>query len=119
MHRLGNLSPRANLGSSVFAWLVGRGLARTLCDLRNRAHPSVGRPAWISPVARTSEETPRCEDCYFRQKKLCALQVEEPCSSFRPERPEGLVPPRQPVLLLRPPRWVSDGRMAPSGELRS
>ncbi len=37
---------------------------------------------------------------------LCALDLEEPCGTFRESRPEGLVPPRQPMLLLRPPRWA-------------
>lgn len=37
---------------------------------------------------------------------LCALDLDEPCGTFRENRPEGLVPPRQPVLLLRPPRWA-------------
>ena len=50
---------------------------------------------------------PTCEDCYFRKNMLCALELDEPCTTFRPNRPEGLVPPRQPVLLMRPPRWAS------------
>jgi hypothetical protein len=37
---------------------------------------------------------------------LCALDLEGPCGTFRESRPEGLVPPRQPMLLLRPPRWA-------------
>ena len=32
---------------------------------------------------------------------LCALDLDEPCSTFRPDTPQGLVPPRQPALLLR------------------
>jgi hypothetical protein len=32
---------------------------------------------------------------------LCALDLDEPCSTFRPDTPAGLVPPRQPSLLLR------------------
>lgn len=56
---------------------------------------------------------PSCEDCYFRRNMLCALQLSEPCATFRPDRPEGLVPPRQPSLLTRPPRWAtSDSRAA-------
>jgi hypothetical protein len=51
-------------------------------------------------------KAPRCEDCYFRKNLLCALDLENPCATFRPDRPEGLVPPRQPVLLMRPPRWA-------------
>lgn len=57
-------------------------------------------------VRRDQVEVPRCEDCYFRRNMLCALDLEEPCSTFRPNRPEGLVPPRQPVLLMRAPRWA-------------
>lgn len=43
----------------------------------------------------------RCEDCFFHRHMLCALDLEEPCSTFRPDAPAGLVPPRQPALLLR------------------
>ena len=43
---------------------------------------------------------------------LCALDLDEPCATFRPDRPEGLVPPRQPVLLMRTPRWA--GRLEPA-----
>ena len=50
---------------------------------------------------------PSCEDCYFHKNLLCALELDEPCTTFRPNRPEGLVPPRQPVLLMRPPRWAT------------
>ena len=32
---------------------------------------------------------------------LCALGLDEPCPTFRPDTPEGLVPPRQPALLMR------------------
>ena len=46
-----------------------------------------------------------CEDCFFRKRNLCALGLDEPCPTFRPDTPRGLVPPRQPALLLRdPPR---------------
>jgi hypothetical protein len=34
---------------------------------------------------------------------LCALDLDEPCSTFRPNSADGLVPPRQPALLLRQP----------------
>ena len=47
---------------------------------------------------------------------LCALDLEEPCVTFRQSRPEGLVPPRQPVLLLRPPRWADARRMDAGAE---
>ena len=44
---------------------------------------------------------PSCEGCYFGRRKLCALELGEPCSTFRPDSPEGLVPPTQPMLLVR------------------
>jgi hypothetical protein len=42
-----------------------------------------------------------CDDCFFRCRGLCALDLAEPCSTFRRDTPEGLTPPRQPSLLLR------------------
>jgi len=42
-----------------------------------------------------------CEDCFFHRRMLCALDLDEPCSTFRPDTPQGLVPPRQPALLVR------------------
>jgi hypothetical protein len=57
-------------------------------------------------------KAPTCEDCYFHRNALCALELGEPCATFRPNRPEGLVPPRQPVLLMRAPRWTATGRVA-------
>ena len=57
-------------------------------------------------VAKGKGEQPSCEQCYFRRKMLCALDLDRPCVSFRADRPEGLSPPRQPVLLMRPPRWA-------------
>lgn len=50
---------------------------------------------------RRSEVKPSCEDCYFGRRMLCALELGEPCSTFRPDSPEGLVPPAQPMLLVR------------------
>jgi hypothetical protein len=42
-----------------------------------------------------------CEDCFFHRKMLCALDLDEPCSTFRPNTDDRLAPPRQPALLLR------------------
>ena len=42
-----------------------------------------------------------CEDCFFHRNMLCALNLDAPCSTFRPDSPQGLVPPRQPALLVR------------------
>jgi hypothetical protein len=66
----------------------------------------------MPPMAPKSKKAPSCEDCYFHRNMLCALELGEPCATFRPNRPEGLVPPRQPVLLMRAPRWASQARIA-------
>ena len=44
---------------------------------------------------------PSCVDCFFHCQMLCALDLDEPCSTFRPNSADGLMPPRQPALLLR------------------
>lgn len=53
--------------------------------------------------ARESAPKPSCEQCFFRKRNLCALGLDEPCPTFRPDTPRGLVPPRQPSLLMREP----------------
>ena len=52
-----------------------------------------------------------CEDCFFHRRMLCALNLDEPCSTFRPDTETGLVPPRQPALLLRD---RADATLAPA-----
>jgi hypothetical protein len=42
-----------------------------------------------------------CAECFFHRNLLCALDLDQPCSTFRPDTPQGLVPPRQPSLLVR------------------
>jgi hypothetical protein len=57
----------------------------------------------IAPVAARAkrEKTPSCRDCFFHKNMLCALALESACPTFRPDTPQGLMPPRQPVLLTR------------------
>jgi hypothetical protein len=45
-----------------------------------------------------------CEDCFFRQNLLCALDCDEPCVTFRPNHPEGLRPPKQMRFVFRQER---------------
>ena len=44
---------------------------------------------------------PSCVECFFHCQMLCALDLDEPCSTFRPNSSDGLIPPRQPALLPR------------------
>jgi hypothetical protein len=41
-----------------------------------------------------------CEECYFRRNLLCALDLPEPCSTFRPNDAQ-LKPPQQLRLVFR------------------
>ena len=55
--------------------------------------------ATTRPKAKTKKVS--CESCYFKCNLLCALNVEEPCVTYRPDSPEGLRPPRQMRLNFR------------------
>jgi hypothetical protein len=44
---------------------------------------------------------PSCRDCFFHRHVLCTLDIDQPCSTFRLDGPNGLVPPVQPSLLPR------------------
>jgi hypothetical protein len=50
---------------------------------------------------RTAAKKPRCEDCFFGQNMLCALEEKTPCPTFRPAHPDGLRPPRQLAFVFR------------------
>jgi hypothetical protein len=45
-----------------------------------------------------------CEECFFARNGLCALSLNEPCATFRPDSPEGLHPPRQMRFVFRQER---------------
>ena len=61
---------------------------------------------------RKGKGRPSCQDCFFHCHMLCALDLDEPCSTFRPNSSDGLVPPRQPALLLRQPAEEPPARAA-------
>lgn len=44
-----------------------------------------------------------CEECYFRVNQLCALDLSEPCATFRPADAE-LRPPQQLRFVFRQER---------------
>ena len=44
---------------------------------------------------------PRCQDCFFHQNMLCALNLEKACPTFRRAHPEGLRPPQQLSFAFR------------------
>jgi hypothetical protein len=44
-----------------------------------------------------------CDECYFRVNQLCALDLDEPCATFRPNS-AGLRPPPQLRFVFRQER---------------
>jgi hypothetical protein len=48
----------------------------------------------------------RCEDCYFQQRGLCALNLGKPCTTFRPAE-RGLAPERQLAFVFRTARTTA------------
>jgi hypothetical protein len=57
------------------------------------------------PRKQSKRATPKvsCEDCYFHCNLLCALELAEPCATFRPNHAR-LAPPPQLRLVFRQER---------------
>ena len=65
-------------------------------------------------TARRPSKKPRCEDCFFHQNLLCALEEKTPCPTFRPAHPDGLRPPRQLAFVFRHQQRVDSLRFEPT-----
>ncbi len=52
---------------------------------------------------RTGAGPATCEDCFFGANQLCAVTSSGPCTTYRPNRPEGLRPPSQLRFVFRRP----------------
>ena len=52
---------------------------------------------------KTKAKCVSCDECYFRQNMLCALQLDAPCATFRPAE-RGLRPERQLTFVFRAER---------------
>jgi len=59
--------------------------------------------AVASPRAKRSKKV-TCEECFFARNGLCALELDEPCATFRPYHPDGLRPPSQMRFVFRQER---------------
>ena len=57
-----------------------------------------------------------CEDCFFKQNLLCALDEREPCATFRPNHPDGLRPPKQMRFVFRQERRRQAAWAMPSAQ---
>jgi len=64
------------------------------------------RPGSVTIAAMPKTKPVRCEDCYFRQNMLCALNLDKPCTTFRPAE-RGLEPERQLAFVFRAERTTA------------
>ena len=54
-------------------------------------------------MAKAKAKCVSCEQCYFKQNMLCALQLDAPCATFR-AADRGLKPERQLTFVFRTER---------------
>jgi hypothetical protein len=59
-----------------------------------------------APVAKSTTKQPTCEDCFFHQNMLCALNLDHACTTFRPAE-RGLAPERQLAFVFRAERTTA------------
>ena len=57
-----------------------------------------------------------CEECFFRRNLLCALDLDAPCATFRPDSPDGLRPPQQLRFTFRQERRTRAAWAVPSAQ---
>lgn len=55
-----------------------------------------------------------CENCFFHQNLLCAIEAGGPCATFRPAHPDGLRPPTQLRFVFRQERRMQVAYAFPS-----
>ena len=71
----------------------------------------------IAPATSGRRSAPKvsCEDCFFRVNLLCALQLDEPCATFRPHEAQ-LRPPQQLRFVFRQERRTRAAWSFPSAQ---
>ncbi len=57
-----------------------------------------------------------CEGCFFRCNMLCALELADPCPTYRPDSPDGLRPPQQLRFQFRQERRTQAAWAFPSAQ---
>lgn len=57
-----------------------------------------------------------CDECFFRRNLLCALDLDDPCPTFRPDGPGGLRPPQQLRFAFRQERRTQAAWTFPSAQ---
>ncbi|HEY2283715.1 MAG TPA: hypothetical protein VGH60_09225 [Solirubrobacteraceae bacterium] len=66
-------------------------------------------------TGRRAAKPVSCEDCFFRCNLLCALDLDEPCATFRPNEAQ-LRPPQQLRFVFRQERRSRSAWAFPSAQ---
>jgi hypothetical protein len=74
----------------------------------------VQRKSNARPPSRAAKKV-SCEQCYFHVNLLCALELAEPCSTFRPHEAQ-LKPPQQLRFVFRQERRTRAAWAFPSAQ---
>jgi hypothetical protein len=64
---------------------------------------------------RRATQKVSCDECYFRVNLLCALELSEPCATFRPHEAD-LKPPQQLRFVFRQERRTRSAWAFPSAQ---
>jgi hypothetical protein len=80
-------------------------------------HPVVPTLDERSPDVAHKARCVTCNDCFFRKTSLCALDLAEPCPTFRPAlKGQMIAPPQAPLVepapQFAPSGWLGAGRVA-------
>ncbi len=69
------------------------------------------------PSKRTARAAQKvtCDDCYFKRHLLCALELSEPCATFRPNAAQ-LRPPEQLRFVFRQEHRAHSAWVFPSAQ---
>jgi hypothetical protein len=70
----------------------------------------------VGELAARNGKKVSCDECFFGRNGLCALALDEPCATFRPDHPEGLRPPSQLRFVFRQERRRQVAWALPSAE---
>ena len=66
-------------------------------------------------MGKTKSKSVTCEDCFFPRNMLCALDLDSPCSTFRPAE-RNLAPEQQLSFVFRTARTRSAYAFPPAQE---
>ena len=99
-------------------WASTEALSAPMRGVRMRAVRSRSSPEG-GPLHRTASKSsaPKvtCDDCFFRCNLLCALELDEPCATFRPNEAQ-LRPPQQLRFVFRQERRASAAWAFPTAQ---